>query len=206
MDATETVDVAGLVASGLLDLDAVYDMLDLDAVYDMADWRQVDSIATYTECVYGANGDEPGEVQIVLESATKYGIVAYRWAQKDDGGTYDRGPITLDRDEAVESGEEYASDHDDAPDADDLIRRVVESGYFGCADADEIKAICEEATKYSQGYLLLPAGEFCGYPIGRLWTTNGYLQCDHVTLDASHASLAYAADALLRAVATEDEE
>ena len=82
--------------------------------------------------------------------------------------------------------EEYASENDEEPD---------------------IKAICEEATKHSQGYLLLPAGEFCGHPIGRLWTTNGYLQCEkYVTLDATHPSLAYAADTLLRAVTTEDEE
>lgn len=198
MDATETVDVAGLVEA---------DLLDLDAVFDLADWRQVDGITAYTACVYGKDGDEPGEVQIVLESATEYGIVAYRWAEKDDGGTHGRGPITLDRDEAVEAGEEYASENDEEPDADDLIRQIVESGYFGGADADDIRAICEEATKHSQGYLLLPAGEFCGHPIGRLWTTNGYLQCEkYVTLDATHPSLAYAADALLRAVTTKDEE
>jgi hypothetical protein len=141
----------------------------------------------------------------VLESATEYGIVAYRWASKDDSGTHERGPITLDRNEAVEAGEEYGGENDDLPDADDLIRQIVETGYFGGADATDIKAICEEATKYSHGYLLLPAGKFCGYPIGRLWTTNGYLQCEkYVTLDATHSSLSYAADALLRAVTAEE--
>lgn len=198
MDATETVDVAGLVEAGLLNL---------DAVFYRADWQQVDGIAAYTACVYGKDGDKPGELQIVLESATEYGIVAYRWAEEDGSGTHGRGPITLDRDEAVEAGEEYASENDEEPDADDIIRQVVESGYFGDADADDIKAICEEATKYSQGYLLLPAGAFCGHPIGRLWTTSGYLQCEkYIMLDATHPRLAYAADALLRAVTTEDEE
>jgi hypothetical protein len=37
-----------------------------------------------------------------------------------------------------------------------------------------------------------PRVEFCGHPIGRLWTTNGYLQCDeYVTLDATHPSIAF---------------
>lgn len=198
MDVTETVDVAGLVEAGLLNL---------DAVFERADWRQVDGITAYTACVYGKDGDEPGEVRVVLESATEYGVTAYRWAEKDDGGTHERGPITLDRDEAVKAGEEYASENDEEPDTDDLIRQIVETGYFGDADADDIKAICEEATKHSQGYLLLPAGEFCGQPIGRLWTTNGYLQCEkYVTLDATHPSTAYAADALLRAVTGDNEE
>ena len=93
VDTTETVDVAGLVEAGLLDL---------DAVFGKADWRQVDGITAYTACVYGKDGDEPGKVQIVLESATEYGIVAYRWAEKDDGGTHERGPITIDRDNPLE--------------------------------------------------------------------------------------------------------
>lgn len=198
MVATETVNVAGLVEAG---------HLDLDAVFDQADWRVLDGITTYTACVYGGNGDQPGEVEIVLESATEYGIAGFRWAVRDDGVTYDRGPITTDRDEAVEAGKEYASENDEELDADDLIRRIVETGYFGDADFGDIRAICGEATRYSQGYLLLAAGEFCGHPIGRMWTINGYLQCEkYIALDATHPSLAYSAAALLRAVTTEDEE
>lgn len=86
-------------------------------------------------------------------------------------------------------------------DTNNLVRQIVETGYFGDADADDIRAICREATRYSQGYLLLPAGEFCGHPIGRMLTTNGYLQgVAYVTLSASHDSVSDAASALLRAV------
>lgn len=191
MNATQ-LDVDGLVGAGYLNL---------DDVFYSAKWSVEDDIASYTACVYGRDGDSPGEVEIVLESATEYGITAYRWAERDGGGTHGHGPITLDRDEAVGDGEEYAQDNDDELDADALIAEIVETGYFGSADHDDIRAICQVATEYSQGYLLLPAGEFCGYPIGRLWTTNGYLQCDrYVTLDATHHSVAYAADSLLRAV------
>ena len=198
MNDAETVDVAELVEDG---------HLDLDDVFRKSDWRRQCAITTFTSCVYGHNGDEPGEVEIVLESAEEYGITAYRWVEQDDGGTHNYGPITLDQDEAVAAGEEYAEENDEEPDADDLIQQIVETGYFGDADADDIKAICKEATGRSQGYLLLPAGEFCGHPIGRLWTTNGYLQCEkYVTLDVTHPSVAYAADALLRAVTSADAE
>lgn len=199
MSDNQTVDVvAGLVEAGLLDL---------DDVFRRADWRVQDVITTYTACVYGRDGDEPGEVEILLQEATEYGITAFRWAEHDGGGTHECGPITLDRDEAVAAGEEYAEENDEEPDADELVAKIVETGYFGDADADDIRAVCEEATKYSQGYLLLPAGEFCGHPIGRLWTTNGYLQRDrYVALAASHPSVGHAADTLLRAVTASDEE
>lgn len=179
--------------------------LDLDAMFASSHWRFVDNIATYTACVYGANGDQPGEVEIVLQSAEEDDVTAYRWAERDDGGTHETGEITLDRDAAIAAGEEYASENDEEPDPEELIRQIVETGYFGDADAGDIRAICLEATRHSQGYLLLPAGEFVGHPIGRMWTTNGYLQCDHVRLGATYPSVAMAADALLRAVTTETE-
>lgn len=193
---TTTVDVKGLVDAGLLDL---------DNVFRTADWRVVDSITTFTACVYGPEGDSPGEVRVALQSATEYGITAYRWAEQDDSGTHETGPVTLDREEAEREGQEYADENDNEPDADDLVRQIVETRYFGEATEDEIKAICQKATEYSQGYLMLPAGEFVGHPIGRMWTTNGYLQHNrYVTLDATHPSVAYAADALLRAVNEEE--
>ncbi len=192
----DAVDIAGLVEAG---------HLDLDAVFGSSDWSEEDDITAYT-ARWG--GDVPSAVDIALEEATEYGITAYRWAARDSDGPYEWGTVTLDRAGAIRAGKEYASEHaDEEPDADDLIRLVVETGYFGDADADDIRAICEEATEYSQGYLMLPAGEFPGRPLGRLWTTNAYLQRDdYVTLDATHSSVAYAADALLRAVTSSGEE
>jgi hypothetical protein len=198
MTEVNQIDVAGLVEAG---------HLDLDGIFAKTDWRQIDSITTYTACVFGRDGDEPGEVQIVLESATEFGIKAFRWAECDDGGSHEHGTITLDRDEAIEAGEEYASENDEMPDADELIEKIVETGYFGDADADDIKAICKAATEHSQGYLLLPKGEFVGHPIGRSWTTNGYLQnIEYVTLDATYSDIAFAADALLRAASAQTGE
>lgn len=190
---TQIIDVAGLVADGCLDL---------NAVCRRAHWQVEDCIAAYTACVYGPD-DAPGEVEVVLEAASAYGLTVYRWCARDDGGTHETGPLTLEREEAVEAGEEYARVSDESPDADDLIRRIVDTGYFGAADADDIRAVCEAATAYSQGYLLLPAGGPCGEPVGRLWTTHGYLQCRHVRIAADHGSPVEAAYALLRAVEAE---
>lgn len=197
MDAM-TVDVDGLVADGLLDL---------DAVFERAEWHVADDIATYTARLFGRHGDEPGEISVVLESAQRYGITAYRWAERDDGsGTYETGPVTLSRAEAEEGGAEYAAENDDPPDVDDIIGKIIETGYFGRVDAAEILAICEEATKHSQGYLLLPPGSPV-HPVGRMWTTDGYLEvARYITIPATYPSVGYAADALLRAVTSSDEE
>ena len=66
--------------------------------------------------------------------------------------------------------------------------------------ADDVRAICEAATGYSQGYLLVT-------PDGRQeWTTNGYLQCKrYLTLDATHDSVEIAASALLDGLESDDE-
>lgn len=171
-------------------------------------WRVEDEITSSTECVYGVRRDEPGMVEIVLESATQYGITAYRWMSRDDSSWRgEGGPVTLSKDEAILAGKTHAEENDDEPDAEDCIRKIVETGYFGDADADDIRAICKAATEYSQGYLLLAAGEFCGHPIGRMWTMYDCLQCDeYVTLDATHPSISYAAHFLLRTVTSSGEE
>lgn len=86
------------------------------------------------------------------------------------------------------------------------IDQIVETGYFGDATPDEIRAVCGAATGYSEGYLLLPRGEYVGQPIQRMWTTNAYLQCDYVALDVTHSSVEEAAEALLRAVEAQLDE
>lgn len=185
--------------------DPVDDVPDFDTIdWGNARWRLVDEIATFISCVYGPHGDEPDEVEVVLQSAEVDGVTAYRWCECDQAGEHSHGEPTPDKDEAIADGEEYAAANDDTPDVDDLIRQIAESGCFGDADHDDIRAVCKEATKHSQGYLLLPVGEFVGHPIGRMWTTNGYLQCDHVALPATFSRISLAADALLRAVTVDE--
>lgn len=195
---TEIIDINGLIEDG---------HIDLDEVFEGAAWTKDSEIATYTACVYGPEGDLPGEVRVILQVSELYGITAWRW--RDDDGSYggDTGDITLDRLVAIQAGEEHAVDRDEEPDLDRLVGEIVETGFFGDATTNDIRAICEEATGYSQGYLLLPAGEFVGRPIGRLWTTNGYLECPHVRLDATYPKASYAAAGLLAAIhASQDEE
>lgn len=185
---TETIDITGLVNAGLLDL---------DAVFDGADWRTIKSITTYTACIYGTFGDEPGEVTVNLQASYRYGITAYRWAAEDESGTYECGSPVLDREEASRQGEEFATENHTELDVDEIIDQIVATGYFGDATASDIRSFCEQATGYSCVYLLLPKG-YC-------WTTNGYLECEYVTLPATYPNVAFAADALLRIITNEEE-
>ena len=164
-----------------------------------ADWRRIEDITTYTLCVFGETGDQPGSIEVYLEMAEHDGLVAYRWSE-ENGGEF--GRLTLTRDEAIQEAIEHARKCDEAPDADELIEQILESGYFGeDADAGDIWDICKAATQYSCGYLLLPRGEVPAQPIGRMWTTNGYLQnAEYIKLPANHKSTACAASALLLAV------
>lgn len=194
-----SIDIYQLVEDGYLDLQAIFDKESL--------WTRHQHIADYTLCCYGRNGDEPGQQEVWLQRAEAYGIVAYRWRADDGEQETDRGYPTLDEDQAIEDGREYAEANDEGLDTDELLDQIVATGYFGDADADDIRAICEEATQHSQGYLLLPKGEPVGHPVSRMWTTNGYLDGDHLQLSATHSDISYAAASLLRQVTagTEDD-
>jgi hypothetical protein len=176
------------------------ELLYLDDVFECAEWRSVDSIADYTARCYGDDGDDPGLVVVELESAKCYGIVGYRWASSDPSGQYEIGPPTIDRVKAVREGEKHAEQADEGIDLDDTLEAIVESGYFGESTADDIRAVCEEATKHAQGLVLVPAGRIVGPP-GSKWVTSGYLDCDsYVSLSTNHDRVEYAAYALLKAV------
>jgi hypothetical protein len=184
------IDVEGLVAAKLLNL---------KAVFEKSDWKTVKVINSYTACSYGET-DEPGEVEIVLQKATEYGITAYRWAEEDDGGYHEKGAIVLHPDEVREDAMEHVIEQDDEPDIEDLVNKIVDTGYFGSATRKDILNVCECATEHSEGYLILRAGKIT-YPIESLLTTCGHLDgCDYVTLDADFQRVSYAAHALLRAV------
>jgi hypothetical protein len=186
-----TIQIQALVDDGLLDL---------GKIFSSAKWDTQEIVATYIVCCFGNDGCQPGEQEVRIESATEYGIVAYRWYESESG---DHGAILLDRDDAIAAGEEHASDSDETPDLDGQIEQILATGYFGdSADADDIRSICEALCGHSQGVILLPRGEMPAQPIGRLWTTNGYLQCEHVQMSATHGTVELAASSLLAACAS----
>ena len=171
--------------------------LDLDSVFSNADWRSVDGIATYIACCYGANGNEPGECEVVLERAEAYGIEAYRWADRDDSGTNNTGDIMLDRDEAIEAGKEVASESDETPDADDQIADILAAGWFtSSVDADDVRKIIDYCATYNdlgQGHVIID------HDGRREWVTTGYVEHEAVYLSIPHGGQhwsAYAVDLL----------
>jgi hypothetical protein len=198
-DNTETIDLAGLVADG---------HLDLEALFDSDDWDVVDDITTYTACVFGFDGAQPGQVEICLEEATKYGITAYRWLERDDSGDYERGPVALDRDEAVRGGEEYAAEADETPNPEEQIQAILDSGWFAAGvDAEEVREIINYIESYDgvgQGHVIVTTtGE-------REWVTNAWVEEASVHVSIPHAgygSWAGCAAALLAAIqAAQDDE
>lgn len=109
MNSSGTVDVAALVKAGLLNL---------DLVFDKADWQAEDDIIYYIAYRFGDN-NERGEVSIVLQSAVKYGIKAYRWQERNpNGSTGKYGSVMLDSEKVEDEGEEYANKHDEDPDGE----------------------------------------------------------------------------------------
>lgn len=196
--AEQTIDVAELVTDG---------HLDLDAVFDGASWRVIDSIGSYVACCYGCNGDEPGDVEIALEHAERYGIDAYRWIERDDAGTNERGPITLDREEAVTAGEEYATENDETPDEDDQIQAIIDAGWFAdSVDADDIRAIieyCHSHNNLGQGHVIVDRDG------RREWVTTGYVEHEAMYIGIPHGGQpwsAYAVDILRGTEPSEDKE
>jgi hypothetical protein len=191
-DNIETIDIAGLVADG---------HLDLEALFDSDDWDVIDDITTYTACVYGRYGDQPGVVAIALEEATKYGITAYRWLERDDSGSFERGPATLNRDEAVRGGEEYAAECDETPNPEEQIQAILDTDWFDTSvDAEEVREIINYIESYDgtgQGHVIVATTG------AREWVTNGWVEEESVHVPIPHAgygSWAGCAAALLAAI------
>ena len=99
------IDIDQLVGDGYLDL---------QAIFKASKWEQCKQIAEYTLCCYGESGAEPGQQEVWLEKAEEYGIVAYRWRAIDHVQETDCGGLTLDEAAAIEEGQEYAENNDEA--------------------------------------------------------------------------------------------
>lgn len=104
------------------------------------------------------------------------------------------------KEEAEEAAKALSVDEDETPDLEGLLTEIKETGYF--SDPDMIPRVVKAATQHSQGYLLVTPG--ISQPVGQRWTTNGYLQCDYIALEATYSTEEEAADALLRAIQEEE--
>lgn len=88
----------------------------------------------------------------------------------------------------------------------DTIDQIVETGYFGDATAEDILAICEEATRHRRGYLLLPMGSAPALPLEQ-WHHIGVdadIDVPHLSIAADYMHASSAALALLNALTNPD--
>lgn len=162
-------------------------------------WEPVDS---YLHRGYGRDGDELGEVPVsVARYTTEDDESGWIVAETPDEATEYHGRYAT-REEAVAAAEALAEELDETPDLAEIVADIQATGYFD--DPDIVPAIVAAATQYSQGYLLVTPD--IHQPVGTRWTTSGYLECDHITLDATYGTKEQAAEALLRAIQAGDDE
>ena len=94
------INLAGLVEDG---------HLDLAAAFEDADWDQVDHAVDYVLRRFGPD-NEPGTIEIYLQSAEVYGIRAYRWEEVEG----DHSVPFLSLAEALVAAQAYAADCDES--------------------------------------------------------------------------------------------
>ena len=135
------------------------------------------------------------EIQIATDEDTDTDV--YRVHERCDGGCGDASDILHDLDSARRLAKSWIEDRDDCPDLGDLIEQIVATGVLGDADEDDVRRLCKAATKHSQGVLLVPTAGPQGHMTWWTWITNGWLECDHISLDATHDRIELAAADLL---------
>lgn len=163
--------------------------------HELGDWEE---IAEYEGRYYGPDGNELGTIPIsiapVLDIHTD-DVLGWLVAETPDEDTIYHGVYSTEA-EAKEAARKLAEKLDETPVLDDVIADIAAVEYFD--NPKIIPLVVDAMTQYSQGYLLITPG--IREPIGTRWTTNGYLQCDHLAMDATYDSREVAAEALLRAV------
>ncbi len=188
-----SVDLKGLVQHG---------HLDLHKIFRDAEWKVVEKITSYMMLLC----DDLKRVDVVLETAEVHGITAYVWVEKRPSIDL-VSRIHLDRKEAFDEGLERAFEHDHLTNIDYFLKRIFNTRYFGDATIEEIRSICDEATRRDHGYLILPAGKFVGNPVGLAWSKTGVstVNIKHVVLPVPLTDQRTAAKTLLHLIREEIE-
>lgn len=97
---TTDINLKGLVADG---------HLDLVSAFEGADWDQVRRAATYVLRRFGPE-NEPGKIEVYLQTAQIYGIRAYRWEEVEGESS---APY-LSEAEALADAKRHAAEHDES--------------------------------------------------------------------------------------------
>jgi hypothetical protein len=85
--------------------------IDIDATFeDDTHWEWDANITAYTAHIFGVDGDEPGTLEIVLQTAEMFGVTAWRWAEIDCQNEWENGRPTLSRAKAIAEGRMYAEE------------------------------------------------------------------------------------------------
>jgi hypothetical protein len=191
-DSEEITRISGILSA----ITAVSDDSDNLSLYDLAVAAHRNDERTAGELVFW-------EHQSLRDDERWHELVGWPKCQCCSCGCDDPATTTDDASVPVcEACAEYTTDGDGdvicsrMDRTAELISEIEEAGYF--EDPEIIPEIVQALTKHSQGYLLITPN-ICS-PVGTRWTTNGYLQCDHIRVRATYATETMAAQALLDAI------
>lgn len=90
-----------------------------------ADWTTISVAARYVACCFGADGDEPGDVEVSIQSVLVQGVCLYRVHESESG---DNGEIYTTQEQAEEAAQEWADERNEAnigEDANGMMRRLL---------------------------------------------------------------------------------
>jgi len=193
------------------DADEAAEVADLEEI--TADWiadqdprpSWIEDVGMYIACVYGDNGDAPGECEVVIEQAKSHGELAFRSVDRDDSGDHETGEWSLHYDAVLAEAKKYIAEHDETPDPDEQIAEILQSGWFDAdVDASDIREIvdyCHSHNHLGQGHVIIDrAGR-------REWVTTGYVEHDAIYIYIPYSRqpwAAYAHDVLEACNSKED--
>jgi len=194
--------------------------LDIDDC-EIGEWKEITS---YLGRYYGQNGDELGEIPISIAPITYFKKCELCKGDYEDDCTACGGNGKCEssawvvaetseentnihefydyEEEAQNAAEELAEELDETPDLDEIIQNIADTDYFD--DPDIIPFVLKSLTEHTQGHLLITPD--IHQPVNVRWTTNGYLDCDHISISADFENKFEAAEALLKAVKNKDED
>ena len=211
--------------------------LDIDHTSRDCEIGQWKEITSYLGRYYGQNGDELGEIPISIAPITYFEkcelckgtgeimIVEDLENDYEDDCTACGGNGKCEssawvvaetpeenttihefydyEEEAQNAAEEMAEELDETPDLDEIIQKIEDTNYFD--DPDIIPFVIKSLTEHTQGHLLITPD--IHQPVNVRWTTNGYLDCDHISISTVDFKNKFeAAEALLKAVKNKDED
>jgi hypothetical protein len=158
-----------------------------------------------TEATYGvlcSNGDGEDLITIEVQVGEWNGRFFIRTADDAGGGDDCDNTLYADIDDAIAAAKEWAEDHDETPDKNNLAEEIAKDGWWACEmSAEEILEIANAAEGHQSGSCLWISNKG-----GTHWDTGNTIRVegweDYITISANHDSIEAALMSIQSAINT----